>query len=325
MSGGTLSLDGLREAVAVALGAEPATIADDDDLLHLGLDSVRMMALASRWRQTGLELKFSELAARPTLAAWWELAAAQLRNGNGATANGSAAPPPVVDESAPFELAPMQHAYWVGRGSGQTLGGVGAHFYAEFDDVGIEPEGLEQAVRALIARHGMLRARFLDDGRQQILPESPWPGLTVHDLRQLPDPEAAARLGALRERLSHRKLDVERGEVFDVQLTLLAGGETRIHVQIEMLVADALSFRILLAELAQLYDRPGEELPPLGYSFPRYLAERSARRAAVLVTDVASGDQRLVREGGIDADPLADIRNLRRIASVWIAGNRVAR
>ena len=308
MSGGTLSLDGLREAVAMALGTEPATIADDDDLLHLGLDSVRMMALASRWRQTGLELKFSELAARPTLAAWWELAAARLGNGNGAgaaQANGSAEPPPVVDESAPFELAPMQHAYWVGRGPGQTLGGVGAHFYAEFDDVGIEPEGLEQAVRALVARHGMLRARFLDDGRQQILPESPWPGLTVHDLRQLADPEAAARLEALRERLSHRKLDVERGEVFDVQLTLLAGGETRIHVQIEMLVADALSFRILLAELAQLYDRPDEELPPLRYSFPRYLAERSRRRAARWERARAYWQERLDELPGRPELPLA--------------------
>ncbi|KFG68500.1 XdhC family protein [Microvirga sp. BSC39] len=34
-------------------------------------------------------------------------------------------------------------------------------------------------------------------------------------------------------------------------------------------------------------------------------AERSARRAAVLVTDVASGEQRLVREAEVEGDPLA--------------------
>lgn len=34
-------------------------------------------------------------------------------------------------------------------------------------------------------------------------------------------------------------------------------------------------------------------------------AERAARRAAVLVTDVASGEQRLVREAEIESDPLA--------------------
>jgi len=36
-------------------------------------------------------------------------------------------------------------------------------------------------------------------------------------------------------------------------------------------------------------------------------AERDARRAAVLVTDVATGDQRLVREAEADADPLRDL------------------
>jgi xanthine dehydrogenase accessory factor len=35
-------------------------------------------------------------------------------------------------------------------------------------------------------------------------------------------------------------------------------------------------------------------------------AERAARRAAVLVTDIASGDQRLVREPDVAGDPLAD-------------------
>jgi xanthine dehydrogenase accessory factor len=36
-------------------------------------------------------------------------------------------------------------------------------------------------------------------------------------------------------------------------------------------------------------------------------AEREARRAAVLVTDIASGTQRLVREADIAADPLAEL------------------
>ena len=36
-------------------------------------------------------------------------------------------------------------------------------------------------------------------------------------------------------------------------------------------------------------------------------AERAARRAAVLVTDLASGAQRLVKQSGIAADPLAEL------------------
>ncbi len=43
-------------------------------------------------------------------------------------------------------------------------------------------------------------------------------------------------------------------------------------------------------------------------------AERAARRAAILVTDIASGEQRLVREAEVEGDPLAqDLRDgLRR-------------
>jgi xanthine dehydrogenase accessory factor len=36
-------------------------------------------------------------------------------------------------------------------------------------------------------------------------------------------------------------------------------------------------------------------------------AERAARRAAILVTDIADGSQRLVREAEIPADPLGDV------------------
>jgi xanthine dehydrogenase accessory factor len=36
-------------------------------------------------------------------------------------------------------------------------------------------------------------------------------------------------------------------------------------------------------------------------------AERDARRGAILVTDIASGEQRLVREAEAEADPLADL------------------
>jgi xanthine dehydrogenase accessory factor len=36
-------------------------------------------------------------------------------------------------------------------------------------------------------------------------------------------------------------------------------------------------------------------------------AERAARRAAIVVTDIASGEQRLVREGEIGADPLSHV------------------
>ena len=157
----------MREDIAAILGESPDSLADDTDLLGVGLDSIGVMRLAGQWRRRGVTLGFAELIEGRTLADWWQLADARR------AATGPAEPTAVapVDESAPFDLAAMQHAYWVGRADGQSLGGVGAHFYNEFDGRDIDGDRLETAVRALLRRHGMLRARFGDDGRQQILPD----------------------------------------------------------------------------------------------------------------------------------------------------------
>ncbi|MEW2547703.1 amino acid adenylation domain-containing protein [Streptomyces sp. NPDC047002] len=264
----------LSAAVGELLGLAPEEIDEEAHLIGLGLDSLAMMRLAGRCRRAGADIRFADLIAEPTLGAWRRLLHERCTAGAAAPA---AAPAP-VDESAPFDLALMQHAYWVGRSEGQELGGVAAHFYHEFDGRDVDPGRLENAVRAVLARHGMLRVAVLDDGRQRILPESPWPGLRVHDLRDLSGAAVGDRLAELRAGLSHRRMDIASGEVLDLQLSLLADGATRVHVNLDMVAADALSLRVLLADLARAYADPGAPLPVLGYSFPRYLADRAAAR-----------------------------------------------
>lgn len=72
-------------AVADCLGMDPAEVGEDDNLMEHGLDSLRMMTLASRWQGQGVEIPFDVLAEAPTVAAWSALltrharAAAQTR------------------------------------------------------------------------------------------------------------------------------------------------------------------------------------------------------------------------------------------------------
>ncbi|MDG4800821.1 non-ribosomal peptide synthetase [Micromonospora sp. WMMD980] len=307
----TLTLDGMCGDVA-ALLEEP--VSPDDDLLERGLDSIGLMRLAARWSAAGGNLTFGQLIEHRTVRQWHALA----RPGDDPAPTSEPADDEMVDPGAPFPLATMQHAYWVGRAGDQALGGVGAHFYNEFDGRHVDASRLERAVRALVRRHDMLRARFLDDGRQQITPDGAWPGLTVHDLRELTPADRDRRLGELRDTLSHRSLRVDRGEVFDIQLSLLPAGGTRIHVEIEMLVADAHSFRVLLADLAALYDRPDEPLPPIGYSYPRYLAVHARRRAAARAAASAYWRERLPGLPGGPELPVA-------VAPERVTGHRVTR
>ena len=60
----------LRAEVAEQIDLAVDAFGDEDDLLLIGLDSVRMMALADRWRSLGAGIDFATLAAAPTLAAW---------------------------------------------------------------------------------------------------------------------------------------------------------------------------------------------------------------------------------------------------------------
>jgi aryl carrier-like protein len=69
----TLSLDRLRTDVAEVLAEDPGSFTDDDNLIDLGLDSIRLMSLATRWREAGFEAGYLDLAQEPTVAAWWNL------------------------------------------------------------------------------------------------------------------------------------------------------------------------------------------------------------------------------------------------------------
>ncbi|GGS60367.1 non-ribosomal peptide synthetase [Streptomyces griseoviridis] len=270
-SGLPMSQEDLRRHLARSLRLDPAEIGDDDDLVGLGLDSVTAMTMVGAWRDAGLTVTYREFTVSPTVSDWWAL-----------LADGRSETPPVaetvtaVDPGAPFPLTPVQHAYWIGRHEGQVLGGVACHGYFEFDGPGADPARLEDAVHRLTERHGMLRAVIRDDGRQEIMSRSPWPGLTCHDLRSLSPDAAGERLRAVREELSHRLLDIQAGQVFDIQLSLLPDGSARLHLDVDLIVADVMSIQVLLADLAALYR--GVDLPPLTLSFAEYLADRTARR-----------------------------------------------
>ncbi|URN13797.1 hypothetical protein LUW77_27645 [Streptomyces radiopugnans] len=187
-SGGlpALTLESMREDVARSVGVAPSAISDEDDLVYHGLDSIRLMQLVNQWQLDALSLKFADFAERPVLAAWWKLVTdrrERLHVARRLTYGGRGR---LVDESEPVALTPVQHAYWIGRRDDQVLGGVACHFYVEFDGdprLPVDPGLLEGSVRELMRRHAMLRARFLDDGTQQVLEDPAWPGLTVHDLR----------------------------------------------------------------------------------------------------------------------------------------------
>ncbi|MFJ4658061.1 amino acid adenylation domain-containing protein [Nocardia sp. NPDC088792] len=279
-----LDIAEVREIVAAALDAAPESIGDDDDLVSLGMHSMMLMQLSAKWRKRGYEVRSSELALEPTLAAWTALLRAghaeQTSAAAGAAAilaatSAAAAPAESAPADAEFGLATMQHAYWMGRRQDQALGGVAAHLYVEFDGSGLEPERLRRAVTRLVRRHEQLRARFTDSGTQRTLPE---PQRPIFESVTIDAASETAELERLRQAKSHQRMDVAAGQVIDITLSTLEDGRHRLHVDVDMLAADAQSYRRILEDLATLYEADADTLAPLTYTFRAYLdaKERTA-------------------------------------------------
>jgi aryl carrier-like protein len=68
----------LRAQLADLLEIPADELADDDNLLDHGMDSIRIMALVDAWRDAGVEVSFVDLAEEPTIAHWRALLTAQL-------------------------------------------------------------------------------------------------------------------------------------------------------------------------------------------------------------------------------------------------------
>ncbi len=257
----------IRAEVAELLGVDVDAVQPGSNLIGQGLDSIRIMTLAGRWRRQGIAVDFATLAEMPTIDAW-----AQLVTG-GQSADQRALPvdapgdPERSGDDEPFSLAPMQHAMWVGRQENQRLGGVAGHLYVEFDGGPIDPERLRTAATALARRHPMLRVRFLPDGTQRITPADECGAfpVSVEDARDLRADEVDQRLAAIRDAKSHQQLD---GAVFELAVTLLPDQRSRLHVDLDMQAADAMSYRTLMADLAALY--LGRDLPELSYTYRQY-------------------------------------------------------
>ncbi len=271
--------ESVRRAVARALGTAPEELEDDRDLFELGLDSLALMSLVGTWRRGGSAVTFQDLTSSPTLRDWTALLA-RAHGEEEAVPAPSAPPRPAETEAdtGPFPLATMQHAYWIGRQDGQPLGGVAAHFYVELDGHDVDPARLDTALRALVRRHGMLRAVFDEDGRQRFGAEGT--PLTVRDLRESDPDEAEAELRLLRERNTHARPDVTAGDVFRAALCLLPDGRTRLQIDLDMMAGDALSLRVLLSDLRRFYESPDDPPRELGLDYRRYLAEHATLRRA---------------------------------------------
>lgn len=270
------------EAVAAiwsqVLDLEVGSVRPDSTFVGLGGDSVLAVRMATMVRtRLGVAVPVAELVGDLSFADLIALID-ERRSDIPATAVEFARQ---ADPTAPFPLTPLQQAYWVGQQHGYALSYDSAHNYVDFRLTGVDPTVLDTAVRRQVERQPMLRAVFLPDGTQQVLPADD-PRLAVlpitHlDLRTAAADEIDRRPAAIRAELQRTGPGMDPWP-FAVTVVRLPGEELSLHIVCSLLVADGWSVQLMFTELFTYLDDPNTVLPALTAHFGDYVETISRQR-----------------------------------------------
>lgn len=240
-------------------------ILENENLVEKGLSSIQVMQLSGKLKKAGVKISFAKLMEDPNLSNWY-----QLIDESKIKIKKDAENLISKSDSKQFVLTDVQYSYLIGRENDQILGGVGCHAYLEIDGENIEADRLKDAWNKLQYRHPMLRAKFTKDGYQEILDKPYSEEIEVFDLSALDEETLYSRLIEIREQISHRKLNVNEGQVAGLSLAKFSDKKSRIFFDVDLLVSDVMSMSIIIKELAELYS--GVELAHLDvYTFKEYM------------------------------------------------------
>lgn len=242
----------------------PVDIKEDENLISLGLDSMKIMKLLNGWRKKGFKVSFAELMENPTIKDWIDL----LNKRFGRILKKEKV---TIKENEFFPLTDVQYAYFIGRSEDQVLGGVGCHAYLEIDGNHLDKDRLFKAWEDLKHYHPMLNTVFSKNGEQKILNSSGIRELKTNDFTCCDKEKLEFELEKIRKRLSHRVLDIGNGETAGLELSLLPDSKTRLHFDLDLLIADVMSLQILLRDLNDFYSGSLEFKKKHEFRFDDYL------------------------------------------------------
>jgi amino acid adenylation domain-containing protein/non-ribosomal peptide synthase protein (TIGR01720 family) len=240
-----------------------------DNFFHLGGDSILAMQVVSRARQSGLGLTASDLFRHQTIGAL-----APVVTG---VPSGHAAAAPAGDD---VPLTPVQHWFFQHHPHPERfVQSITAPLTPALDGA-----ALATAVGALVEHHQGLRLSFAPAGghwRGQLTDRIPT--LTQLDLSDL---DAAGQNRAMAEtaRRLGSGMDLAGAPLVAAALFRLgARRPPRLHLAIHHLVVDAVSWRVLLADLHTAYRLARDGLPvrlPRTTPFPQWAARLAAHASA---------------------------------------------
>lgn len=114
------------------------------------------------------------------------------------------------------------------------------------------------------------------DNGEQIIESKPYrESIVVYDLRTMDEDEKNKKLDEVRYTNSHKLLNVKEGEVAELELSLLDDKNSIIHFDIDLLVADLKSLKIIFSDLVKAYNGEKLDIIPPEINFSNYVLHKN--------------------------------------------------
>ncbi|MEV5358076.1 amino acid adenylation domain-containing protein [Streptomyces sp. NPDC052693] len=258
----------ITAAYADVLGVE--RVGADDDFFAVGGDSLRSIQVVARARARGLHLTTREIFECRTAARLAEVAAARRDR----------APALAEDEDGgigPMPLPPVaRHVFEHGGGIDRFAMAMTFELPA-----GIDEHGLAATLDAVLDRHDLLRARLVPGPEPTLLARPRGTVRAAELIHRVPcdgrwDEPAALRAARAELDAAAGRLDPRAGVLVDAVWFAAPSGTGRLLLVVHHLVVDGVSWRVLMADLAEAWQRiragRTPDLPEVGTSARRWAA-----------------------------------------------------
>ena len=247
----------------------------EDGFFALGGDSILSIRLVSRLSEAfDTVLTPRAVFTHPTPAALARLLTEEQGRAGGADDAGRSAIVPVSRQD-PAPMSYAQQRLWFleefAPGGTEYVTALALRLRGT-----LEPDALDSALSALVARHESLRTTFDSvDGRGVQLVHPPYEVRPVrHDLSALPEDEREPALRRLLAEDRARPFDLRRGPLLRAGLVRLADGDHVLTLHLHHIVTDGWSTSVLLGDLAHFYraelGSAEPALPPLAVQYADY-------------------------------------------------------
>jgi len=151
-------------------------------------------------------------------------------------------------ENDPFPLTDIQSAYLIGRSTALPYGGMPCQAYMELEIEYLNLDQFESTLNQALKVHPALRARFFNEGYQEVQAETGRVTVQCYELDSIEALEMHRQSIRHNMLASYQQRDEQGWPLFQISLTRLAD-RILLHALVDLLMADFVSFNLLINQV----------------------------------------------------------------------------